>query len=127
MRAPRAAARRVAASPPLGLAPEDPPPAGSNTCGAQVEAMHRQADATERLARAGEALAFAIGEATETLGPAVDAVAHLADAQKKLCAFIVGHRLKLFGSVPLVLVGVQAISPNAGEVLGKLLHAWGLS
>lgn len=90
----------------------------ANVCRPECNAAMAQAHALERIADIAEA-------AVERFGPAADALAHLGDAQKKLCAFIVGNRLKLAASVPLVLVGIGAISPNMAELIGKVLTMWG--
>lgn len=65
--------------------------------------------------------------AREALTPAAEAITDLGAAQKKLCKFIVGHRLKLAASVPIVLTVIGAVSPNAAHVLGELLKLWGFN
>jgi hypothetical protein len=96
---------------------EGPPP---NSCALSCAAADRQAAATA-------ALATAIGEFTSAITPAVTAIHQLSVAQKKLCDLIVDHRLKIFGSIPLVLVAIGAISPNAAKAIGVALKSWGLS
>ena len=96
------------------------PFAGALTSGdPQVDAMDRQ---TAQISR----LADELRHARETVAPAVEAITNLDVAQKKLCAFVVGHRLKLAASVPLVLVTIGAISPNAAEGVSALLKFWGV-
>ena len=90
------------------------------------EAMMRQAEATQALADAGREVAAAINAAAVTLQPMAEAVHSLSEAQKRFCAFIVGHRLKIAGSAPVVMVAVGAISPNAAHVLAQALRAWGV-
>ena len=104
---------------PRALVAAEPP---SNTCGAEAEARAAQAAATLALAEAGKELAQALRD----LKPAADGVHGLLEAQQKLCAFLVGHRLKLAASVPLVLVSIGALAPNAADVLDKLLKLWGV-
>lgn len=85
----------------------------------QVAAMDRQTVAIQAL----------VTELTATrlaFTPAAEAIHGLGDAQAKFCAFLVGNRLKLTASIPVVLVAVGAISPNAANVIGAILKAWGL-
>jgi hypothetical protein len=83
------------------------------------------AAAMDRAVTAIEALAAEVKQTRETFAPAAEALHGLGDAQKKLCAWIVGNRLKLAASVPVVLVGVGAISPNAAHLIEKLMKLWG--
>lgn len=90
-------------------------------------------DLALRSIQAQEALAAAIGRGAAALErcatvaePAAEAIASLSDAQKRFCNFIVAHRLKLTASIPVVLVAIGAISPNAARVIGELLRAYGL-
>ncbi|MBW8814050.1 MAG: hypothetical protein JF588_11550 [Caulobacterales bacterium] len=99
----------------------------SNTCSAEADARLRQAEATEALAAAGQALARAIDGAVVALQPAADGIHGLMVAQQKLCDFLVGHRLKIFASIPVVLVSIGAISPNAAHVLAEALSQWGVA
>src|SRR5690242_15393876 len=93
----------------LARASQDPPL--SNGC-EQVAAMDRQTDAIV-------ALTNKIGEVSERFAPAADAVADLGAAQKKLCTFLIKHRLKLAASVPVVLIAVGGLSPNVAHVLAE--------
>lgn len=113
MRAPRVAARSVVAD-----FPPDVGRAMSNGC-PQVEAMDRQTAALE-------VLTAELRAAREALTPAALAITDLGTAQKKLCRFIVGHRLKLAASVPIVLTLVGGLSPNVANVMGQLLKVWGV-
>ena len=61
--------------------------------------------------QAAEIVAAALDRAVDRFGPAADAVVHLADAQKRLCSFLVNHRLKIAASVPVVLITVGAGRP----------------
>lgn len=92
---------------------------------ARIDAMQAQAAALNRLADVGEKLAGSVDKAIEAFRPAADAVHGLGEAQRKLCAFLVKHRLKLVASIPAVLVGVGAISPNAAHGLATLLKGFG--
>lgn len=96
----------------------DTPPAMSNGC-PQVEAMDRQTAAISQLADEVRA-------AREALTPAAEAVSDLGAAQKKFCAFLVGNRLKLAASVPVVLTLIGGLSPNVAHVLSELLKVWGV-
>lgn len=81
-------------------------------------------------AKATQDLALAlsrIGGALEDLKPAADAIHGLGEAQRKLCLFLVGNRLKLTASIPVVLILIQGVSPNAAKIIGQLLHAWGVT
>lgn len=97
-----------------------PPPERplSNGC-AQVDAMDRQTAAIV-------ALTAELKTAHELLAPAAVAITDLGTAQKKLCGFLVTHRLKLVASVPVVLATVGALSPNLAYFLAQLLKAWGV-
>lgn len=90
----------------------------SNGC-PQVEAMDRQTAAIERLTQE-------FTSAREALTPAAEAIADLGAAQKKLCGFLVKHRVKLLLSVPVVLTTVGAVSPTAAQALSGLLKLWGV-
>lgn len=78
-------------------------------------------EAEDPQVQAAKLLAASVDRAIDRFGPAADAVVHLADAQKRLCGFLVNHRLKLAMSVPVVLVAVGALSPNAATLLQHLL------
>jgi hypothetical protein len=97
---------------------QDFPPGMSNGC-AQVDAMDRQTAAIE-------ALTAELRVAHQALTPAAEAITDLGAAQRKLCDFLIGNRLKIAGSIPVVLVAVGAISPNAAQVIGTILRAWGV-
>ncbi len=74
---------------------------------------------------AAKILAASIDGLADRVGPAADAVAHLGEAQKKLCGFILKHRLKLMMSIPVVLTSVGAITPEAEHGLHTLLAMFG--
>jgi type IV secretory pathway VirB2 component (pilin) len=124
MRQPRLSRDRAPASPPDGVVKPFPEDGRRNSC--EAEAARLNAEATQALAAAVARGAAAIEALAATAQPAVDAIHSLSEAQKKLCAFLVGHRLKLAASIPVVLVGVSAISPNAAQWLHLMLKAWGL-
>lgn len=112
--------------PQLGVAAEavvHPLPASGDPASSgcpQVDAMDRQ---TAQIAR----LADNLGRAIETVSPAVEAITNLDHAQKKLCSFVVKHRVKILLSVPVVLTTVGAISPSAAEALKSVLKVCGVS
>jgi type IV secretory pathway VirB2 component (pilin) len=114
---------RAPASPSHGVV-EPFPEERRNSC--EAEAARLNAEATQALAAAVARGAAALEALAATAQPAVDAIHSLSEAQKKLCGFLVGHRLKLAASIPVVLVGVSAISPNAAQWLHLMLKAWGL-
>jgi len=89
----------------------------SNGCG-QVEALDRQTAAIERLADE-------LRQAVETITPAAHAIADLGAAQKKLCTFLVTHRVKIVLGAIAALAAVGVISPTAADGLKQVLHTWG--
>lgn len=108
----------VAASLAVSGFPAEAGPPMSNGC-ATVDAMDRQTAAITNLANEVKA-------AREAFTPAAEAISDLGSAQKKLCAFLVGNRLKLAASVPLVLTFIGAVSPNVAHALAELLKVWGV-
>jgi hypothetical protein len=113
MRAPR-----VVASKPLSEYQRRGGAAVADDC-PQVAAMDRQAAQISRLADE-------LKLARETISPAVEAITNLDAAQKKLCGFVVRHRVKILLSIPLVLTGVGAVSPAAADWLRAALRIWGV-
>lgn len=99
-------------SPSSALAqPNEPPPCE------QAQAIREQTEAMDRqTAKMGE-LVDELKASTKAFLPAADAVAELGAAQRKLCNFIVGNRLKITAATISVLLGVGAISPNAAEAI----------
>lgn len=127
-RAPRAAARKAA---PRLIVDKFPAPPRSAVEAELAEAL--ESGGLAALAKAIETHASAVRDGAEALGhftaaikPAADGIDSLADAQRKLCQFIVKHRLKLAASIPAVLMAIGAISPNAAQALGEWLRTWGL-
>lgn len=84
-----------------------------------VAATDRQ---TAQIARLADNLAHAV----ERVSPAIDALSNLDHAQKKFCAWVVGNRVKILLSIPVVLTTIGAISPNAAHAFGELLKFWGV-
>lgn len=88
-----------------------------------------QAAALERIAGVLEALNAPAVDGGESViarfARAADALADLGEAQKKLCTFIVKHRVKIVLSVIGALMAVGAISPTAAEGLKEVLRTWG--
>lgn len=72
-------------------------------------------------------LASAIREGTERIGPAVDSIAHLGDAQKRLCDFLVRRRMMIMAAALSAVTAVGAISPNAAALIGAVLTNLGAS
>jgi hypothetical protein len=106
-------ARRAAAV--VQPCPAAPDPSSIDT----VAAMDRQ---TAEIARLADNLAHAV----ERVSPAVEAISNLDHAQKKFCAWVVGNRVKILLSIPVVLTAIGAISPNAARAFGELLKVWGV-
>jgi hypothetical protein len=96
-------------------APGDQPM--SNGC-PQVQALDRQTSAIDQLTAELRAARLA-------LTPAAEAITDLGSAQKKLCAFIVGNRLKILVSLIGALLALGVISPTAAEGLKEVLRTWG--
>lgn len=71
--------------------------------------------------QAAQILAASIDRAVDRFGPAADALSELSSAQKKLCNFLVSHRLKLAASVPAVLTFVGAMTPEAARRVHLLM------
>lgn len=103
---------------------EGGPPRG--LCNEGCAADQQLAQAAERLAEAIGRGAAALEGLAEAVAPAANGIHNLAEAQRKLCDFILRHRLKLAASVPVVLVAVGAVSPNAAEIMKHLLRVWGV-
>jgi hypothetical protein len=96
-----------------------------NACTGDCDARMRQADAGLAQAEAMNRLAAAAESAIETFRPAADAIHSLGMAQQKLCAFLVGNRLKIAASIPTVLIAVGGLSPNAAKIISNILQAIG--
>lgn len=95
-------------------------------CNEGCAADQQLAQAAERLAEAIARGAAALEGLAESVAPAANGIHNLAEAQRKLCDFMLRHRLKLAASVPMVLVAIGAISPNAAEIMKHLLRVWGV-
>ena len=91
-------------------------------CAADLQLAAAVAAAAEQIGRHADALS----SLAESVAPAANGIHNLAEAQRKLCEFMVRHRLKLAASVPLVLVAIGAVSPNAAEIMKHLLRVWGV-
>lgn len=113
------------AATPLSLSRLDADPLMSNGC-AQVDAIREQTEAMREQTATMSSLLAAIQEGVEAFRPAADEIRDLGQAQKKLCAFIVGNRLKITAATIGLLVGVGAISPSAGEALQNFFKTLGL-
>lgn len=92
----------------------------SRNCNMECEA---QLEAARIVAASNLAIATSIDRAVEVFTPAADAISHLSEAQKKLCGFLVKHRLKLAASIPAVFTAIGALSPTAAKMLQNVLVA----
>lgn len=91
-----------------------------------LEAAKIGAEATKAAAESQAEFTAALREMTERLGPAADAIHNLAEAQRKLCDFLVKHRGKLLLSIPIAITVVQSISPTTAKILADLARAYGV-
>ena len=89
-----------------------------NSCEAQVKAAQIIADSNVQVAQA-------IREATETFKPAVEFFEDTAERIDGAGRFVRQKGPWLLGSVPMFLVGIQAITPDAAKALHRVLIAFG--
>lgn len=92
-----------------------------NTCGdgeARVEAA-------KLIAASNDAIAAAIHDASATFAPLAEAASAVIHRLDMLCDFLRKKGPWILGSIPTVLVAIQAISPQAAKALAAMLHAAG--
>lgn len=89
-------------------------------------AVDPQAEAMLALAAELKAVNITLGNAVETLKPAIETVHGFGDRLDALCQFLKKKGPWLLGSAPGVLLAVQAISPSAAKALQAALHVAGV-
>lgn len=92
-----------------------------NTCG-DCEA---RVEAAKVIAASNDAIAAAIKDATLTFKPVADAAASGIHRLDLMCDFLRSKGPWILGSIPTVLVAINALSPQAAKALSAVLHAAG--